>query len=522
MSNVKLASSDNNSLYFETQSKLISQRGKFQSPRFTKDKVYINLSEDLTTRGLKEKDIYYLDHKLCNMIDFDNVLVIYDSKLRHKRPVLKEELASLLDMSDQNFRKFFRRLEKANLVIVDKSISSNDVTSTRIYLNPYYAQKGYAIDPYCWGLFRRDFDNLFMTAPESVTIFNNYYNSHYGEHSSTNATEYLLDDEAIFSEYVLNNKEADLYHFESGTFFLLNESATAGARKASDIVNYRNLFIDIDSGKDKDGNYFSLEEVAKRKESMLHVIRQFPAPPTVITETRNGFHCIWSIEETTNKLKWEHVENLLVNLFKIADKAVKDSSRVLRLPFSTWSKKGYETFETSIKEANAIRYNLDELKEVIEANVDDIHTACDEYLSKYKETAEEAKESRIREFQACCSAMELNVQDLQSKELTYNSFIDQAKQLNLRSILKLPKEGQFCCIFHDDKTPSADIFVDKSTNYQYYWCHSSNCEVGTTRLDIFEIIGRAKNMKFIEAVRYLANLLHVKLINNESTVAAIA
>ena len=508
MNNVKLTSSDNNSLYFETQSKLISPRGKFQSPRFTKDKVYINLNEDLTVRGLKEKDIFYLDHKLCNMIDFDNVLVTYDTKLRHKRPVQKEELASLLNMNDQSFRKFFKRLEKAGLVIVDKTISNNDVTSTRIYLSPYYAQKGYTVDPYCWGLFRRDFDNLFLNAPDSVKIFNDFYNSHYGEHSSTKATEYLRSDESIFNEFVLDNKEADVYRFESGTFFLVNESATAGTRKSSDIINYRNLFIDIDSGKDKDGNYFSLEEVAKRKESMLEVIRQFPAPPTVITETRNGFHCIWSLEATTNKSEWQDVENSLVRLFTIADKAVKDSSRVLRLPFSTWRKKGYDEYETSIKEANAIRYTLEDMKDIIDNHSEDVFIACESYKKEYgieTVTINKSTTPAVIDFDVIDSKVDTDT-------MTSSQFINFAKQLSLRVLLNLPKQGQFCCIFHDDKTPSADIFIDRSTNYQYYWCHSSNCDIHAKRMDIFDVLCTARNISFKEALLYLAKKLHVTIV----------
>jgi hypothetical protein len=69
----------------------------------------------------------------------------------------------------------------------------------------------------------------------------------------------------------------------------------------------------------------------------------------------------------------------------------------------------------------------------------------------------------------------------------------------------------FCCIFHDDKKPSASI-VKNQKGFQIYKCHSSHCEFTG---NIFRITERLFGFNNVESIDYLCNVFHVKLVESE-------
>ena len=105
------------------------------------------------------------------------------------------------------------------------------------------------------------------------------------------------------------------------------------AQEKKDVVNINAFFIDIDGRKD-------VKELEHIKSILL---------PTFIIETGKGYHVYWLLdeplfkdemgEEEWNKsvLLWEQAESLLVEAFN-ADKAVKDITRILRVPKSFYWK----------------------------------------------------------------------------------------------------------------------------------------------------------------------------------------
>jgi uncharacterized paraquat-inducible protein A len=74
------------------------------------------------------------------------------------------------------------------------------------------------------------------------------------------------------------------------------------------------------------------------------------------------------------------------------------------------------------------------------------------------------------------------------------------------------RNKQIRCLFHEDKTPSMQVYEDKGLVY----CHSSNCKNGGKHLDQIEIIQQKENLSKHEAIKKA-----ISLITNEITVIPI-
>jgi DNA primase len=74
------------------------------------------------------------------------------------------------------------------------------------------------------------------------------------------------------------------------------------------------------------------------------------------------------------------------------------------------------------------------------------------------------------------------------------------------------KNKQINCPFHEDKTPSMQVYEDKGLVY----CHSSNCKNGGKHLDQIEIIQQKENCTKHEAIKKA-----ISLITNQITATPI-
>ena len=72
------------------------------------------------------------------------------------------------------------------------------------------------------------------------------------------------------------------------------------------------------------------------------------------------------------------------------------------------------------------------------------------------------------------------------------------------------KNKQVCCPFHEDKTPSMQVFEDKGLVY----CHSSNCKNGGKHLDQIEIIQQKENCTKHEAIKKAVAMINPILTND--------
>lgn len=138
-----------------------------------------------------------------------------------------------------------------------------------------------------------------------------------------------------------------------------------GGTHDSEINKFNCLFIDLDAGKDPTSNkYYEDSTVLSIKQEFLKKINSFIYTPSIIIETRNGYHCYWLLKnrDTIISTDWKTTEELLVNYFS-ADKAVKNPSRLMRLPYLMWNKEwtGLAPFEVKVETISDTSYDLFEM-----------------------------------------------------------------------------------------------------------------------------------------------------------------
>jgi RepB DNA-primase from phage plasmid len=104
-----------------------------------------------------------------------------------------------------------------------------------------------------------------------------------------------------------------------GIFIAPNEFC--GGRKIANLEKISFWLADIDEGT---------------KEEQLAKIKDLPIKPTIIIETKKGYHCWWGAVDATLE-NYKEVEKGLIKRLN-ADKACTDVSRILRCP-GTWHKK---------------------------------------------------------------------------------------------------------------------------------------------------------------------------------------
>lgn len=136
----------------------------------------------------------------------------------------------------------------------------------------------------------------------------------------------------------LNNKGYEAY-------FTVNGFANYQDNRKEQCINLNSFFVDIDGRKDQ-------KELEQIKDRLM---------PTFITETKNGYHIYWLLDEVLYKedysqdewseiiSKWEKIEQNIVTALN-ADPAVKDVTRILRVPNSFYWKKTGEAYKEGIKD----------------------------------------------------------------------------------------------------------------------------------------------------------------------------
>jgi DNA primase len=91
-------------------------------------------------------------------------------------------------------------------------------------------------------------------------------------------------------------------------------------------------------------------------------------------------------------------------------------------------------------------------------------------------------------------------------------------QLSITAVLQqygiaVDKNKQVRCPFHDDKTPSMQVFEDKGLVY----CHSSNCKNGGRHLDQIEVIQQKESFSKHEAIKKAESLITGHATTNPTT-----
>ena len=193
--NTTYTHADNTHKYYQTKSTLITKEGRLQSSRLFATKVSIDYSFDAINRGLTQKDVFNFVMVLAQYIKSDSVLYVYDKGKRHKRPMTKNDMREILDLTKGSFNNFWARCIKANVLKIDKTISNNDITRQVIYVNPSFMQPNYSITAKAYWLFKNDLDTKLDDT--TISMYMDEFNRQYGTHKHEDAVTYLESEEAV-------------------------------------------------------------------------------------------------------------------------------------------------------------------------------------------------------------------------------------------------------------------------------------------------------------------------------------
>lgn len=198
--NTTYTHADNTHKYYQTRSTLVTKEGRLQSRRLFATKVSIDYSFDALNRGLTQKDVFNFVMVLAQYIKSDSVLYVYDKGKRHKRPMTKNDIREILDLTKGSFNNFWARCIKANVLKIDKTISNNDITRQVIYVNPAFMQPNYSITAKAYWLFKNDLDAKLDDT--TIAMYTDEFNRQYGTHTHEDAVTYLESEEAVKEENV--------------------------------------------------------------------------------------------------------------------------------------------------------------------------------------------------------------------------------------------------------------------------------------------------------------------------------
>ena len=193
--NTTYTHADNTHKYYQTKSTLVTKEGRLQSSRLFATKVSIDYSFDALNRGLTQKDVFNFVMVLAPFIKSDSILYVYDKGKRHKRPMTKNDMREILDLTKGSFNNFWARCIKANVLKIDKTISNNDITRQVIYVNPAFMQPNYSITAKAYWLFKNDLDAKLDDT--TIAMYTDEFNRQYGTHKHEDAVTYLESEESV-------------------------------------------------------------------------------------------------------------------------------------------------------------------------------------------------------------------------------------------------------------------------------------------------------------------------------------
>ena len=128
-----------------------------------------------------------------------------------------------------------------------------------------------------------------------------------------------------------------------GIYWTVNEYS--GSRKTVNLTKVNYWFVDIDGGN---------------KVEQLKSIRNLIMKPSMVIESKNGYHCYWKVNGQCSLDQFKMVESGLIQKLN-ADPHCKDPVRLLRAPFFYHQKDLNDRFFIDVIEDNQESYTVEQM-----------------------------------------------------------------------------------------------------------------------------------------------------------------
>jgi hypothetical protein len=240
----------------------------------------------------------------------------------------------------------------------------------------------------------------------------------------------------LMSEYVSSQGGAVCFTVNSPNFDVM-ESCFTSDKNIVDGGKINCQFTDIDAPKEVRNNPFQLKQW---KRNVGEQILEFPLSPSIVVETKHGYHVYWLLENGQQKM-FRHIQMQLIQFFD-GDKNCVNESRVLRLPNFMHRKDPKKPYPIKVGVFEPKRkYTQEQLKNVLPQ-------LNEETLRKVLKQSENAFSVHISDDR------KTNIVNQILKKVDYVKVYDS-------------KITMHCCMpDHPDKNPSAFI----STDLMWYYC----------------------------------------------------
>lgn len=286
------------------------------------------------------------------------------------------------------------------------------------------------------------------------------------------------------------------YNHKNDLYFIPN----GGGMKSNDITQFNAFFIDLDCGRDENGNYYPIHHVKQYKHTQLEKLKIFDIPPNALVETRNGYHAYWFIKETITKEQWQEIEKFLVKYFN-ADSKVCSPAHQMRIPGTWWMKNRDEPFLCKLVFCNNAHKLVASLSDLAQK-----YNSASKTTSKYK-----FKKSIPRKSSSIIFYSYKELFDYLTKSVSIFDYLSDFYGLNSSN------RENFCCILHDDKHPSASVFKTDS-GIELYYCHSDKCGfIG----NIIQLVAYKENCSRSEAITLICRNLNITFKKDEKSMNLI-
>ena len=297
----------------------------------------------------------------------------------------------------------------------------------------------------------------------------------------------------VDNNIVIKKKDIPKYIDEHDIYFIPN----IGGTKTDDIKEFKAFFVDLDAGRDADGNYLPNKKVKIFKSEQWEKIYGFGIQPNAVIETRNGLHLYWFIKESINTELWQTIENALVKYFN-GDKKVCTPAHQMRMPGTYWRKEPNRPYHCKLLKYNDLYTCIAKYCDffnILASMTSNTHEKKKKRYQYAKPTPPKNKPISPRIFKNYKQLF-----DYLTKEISMFDYLQEFHNLvgnNQRS---------FCCIIHKDKHPSASIFKADS-GVELYCCNATSCGF---KGNIIQVVSQLKSCSRSDAISVICKNLNIE------------